>query len=307
MAEKPHKRWPKVVGYPLFFLFALLLTFFLSFPYEPLKERIKQEADRQGYYVKIGSLGPGFFSVRATDVELSKKSVSDAPVEPLRIDSLSVGPALFPPGVAVSSSALGGSVSAKLGILGPMRVKLSAGGLDMSKGNMKGFTGVDLAGTVDLDVDLSLPRVAVGNGPKEPDLGQATGAIQLNTKGLTINGGSMTMTIPQFGPEPTPLDLPKIIFGDIDGKVKFDKGQGTVDDFKNKSPHLEFNVSGSLKLAKRLEYSEPNMEVRFKPEPEFQKGLGLVGSAFSMVGPDPKDPNWRMGRLTGFLGRPRFP
>ena len=69
---------------------------------------------------------------------------------------------------------------------------------------------------------------------------------------------------------------------------------------------MELAATGTLKLAKRMEYAEPNLEVRFKPDPEFQKRLGLIGSALSMVGPDPKDPAWRMGRLTGFLGRPAF-
>ena len=48
------------------------------------------------------------------------------------------------------------------------------------------------------------------------------------------------------------------------------------------------------------------MEIRLKPDPEIQKRLGLLGSAVSMIGPDPKDPTWRLGRLTGYIGRPQF-
>jgi hypothetical protein len=32
----------------------------------------------------------------------------------------------------------------------------------------------------------------------------------------------------------------------------------------------------------------------------------LIGSALSAVGSDPKDPSWRLGKLTGYLGRPAF-
>lgn len=306
MADPKPKLWPKIVGYPLFFAGALVAGFFLTFPYDALRVRARLEAEKAGYSVRFGGLGPGFFALRATDVELRKKAEGDTPAEPLRIDRISAGPTLFPPGVGVSMKLCGGTTNVRVSGLTSVRARVDAEDLDLTKGNVKGFTGVDLAGTVEAHVDLSIPMAAVGGGPKEPDLGQANGTLALDTKGLTINGGTMNVALPQFGPEPTPLDLPKIVLGDIDGNVKFDKGQGTVE-IKSKSPDIELDVSGGLKLAKRVEYSEPNLEVRFKPDPEFQKRLGLIGSALSMVGPDPKDSAWRMGRLTGFLGKPRFP
>lgn len=312
--EKKTKLWKLIVGYGAFSVFALVVAFFLTFPYDTLKERIRIEADAQGFVAKIGSLGPGFFTVRATDVKLSKKVTEPAaaaggdekPPESLVIDSVSVGPAFFPPGVAVSAKVFGGSASAKVGGLTSIGVKIEADDLDLSKGNLKGFTGIDLAGQVDFAANLSMPRVSVGGGPSEPDLGAATGSVTLETRGVTINGGTMNIVIPMYGSEPTPLDLPKIVFGDITGKMKFEKGAGTVEEFKSRSPDLEGNITGTLKLAKVLQYSEANLEIRFKPDSEFQKRLGLVGSALSAVGSDPKDPNWRMGRLTGLLGKPNF-
>jgi type II secretion system protein N len=140
----------------------------------------------------------------------------------------------------------------------------------------------------------------------EPDLAQASGSVSLSTKALAINGGSANITIPQFGPEPTPVDLPKIVLGDLSGKVKIDKGTATIEELKNVSPDIELALSGTVKLAKRLPYSEANLELRLKPDPEFQKRLGMLGSALSFIGPDPKDPQWRLGRLTGYLGRPQF-
>lgn len=311
--EKKTKLWKLILAYGAFSVFALVLAFFLTFPYDTLRERIRLEADAQGYVAKIGAMGPGFFSVRASDVKLSRKVTEPAPAgteekppESLTIDSVSVGPAFFPPGVAVSAKVFGGSLSAKAGGLTSISVKVEGDDLDLSKGNLKGFTGVDFAGTVDFAAALSMPRVSIGGGAAEPDLGAATGTFTLETRGVAINGGTMNIVIPMYGSEPTPLDLPKIVVGDITGKVKFEKGAGTVEEFKSKSPDLEGNVSGTIKLAKVLQYSEANLEIRFKPDPEFQKRLGLVGSALSAVGSDPKDPNWRLGRLTGLLGKPNF-
>ena len=146
----------------------------------------------------------------------------------------------------------------------------------------------------------------MAGGPSAPDLGAATGTLSVETHGVTITGGTANVVLPMYGAEPTPLELPKIVFGDITGKMKFEKGAGTIEEFKGKSPDLEVAITGTLKLAKVLQYSEANLEIRFKPDPEFQKRLGLVGSALSAVGSDPKDPNWRLGRLTGLLGKPNF-
>ena len=307
--DKKLALWKRIAGYSAFSVFALFLAFFLTFPYETLKERLRVEADNAGYLVRIGSLGPGLFSLRATDVKISKKptgAADEKPPEALQIDAISVGPALFPPGVAISAKAFGGSVSAKAGGLSNISVKLEADDVDLAKGNLKGFTGIDFGGTIDLNAALTMPRISVGGGPAEPDLGGATGNIVIETHGVAINGGTANVVIPMYGAEPTPLDLPKIVFGDITGKMKFDKGAGTIEEFRGKSADLEVGISGTLKLAKALAYSEPNLEIRFKPDSEFQKRLGLIGSALSAVGSDPKDPNWRMGKLTGFLGKPNF-
>ncbi len=307
MAEKRLALWKRIALYAGFSFVSLIVAFFLTFPYEALSERVKLEADQAGYNVKIGSMGPGFFSVRASDVFLAKKlgPGEEKPPEALKIDSVSVGPTLFPPGLGVNAKLLGGSLGLGVSATGGS-VHLDLSDLDLSKGNLKGFSGVDLSGKVDAKLDLSIPKSSVGSGPSEPDLGQASGSFALSARGLSVNGGTVSVPLPMYGPDPTPLDLPKIVFGDLGGHVKFEKGAGTIDELKSRSSDLELNVSGTLKLAKKLEYSESNMEVRFKPDPEFQKRLGLIGSALSMVGADPKDPSWRMGRLTGFLGKPNF-
>ncbi len=308
MAERTLKPWKRGLLYAAFGLFALIVAFFITFPYDALRERVKNEADAAGYFVRIGSMGPGLFAVRASDLQLSKKADANAekPPEALHIDSISVGPTLFPPGVSVTAKLLDGKVQAKVSGMSTVGVNVVIDDLDLSKGNMKGFSGIDFSGAINGEIDLKVPRAAVGGGPAEPDFGAATGTVALGTKALSINGGTMSLVLPMYGSEPTPLDLPKIAVGDLECKLSFDKGAGKVEELHTKSSDLEIQASGTLKLAKRVEYSEPNMEIRIKAEPEFVKRLGLIGSALSMIGPDPKDPNFRMGRLTGYLGRPNF-
>jgi type II secretion system protein N len=313
MAEKKPALWKRIVGYTLFALFSLVATFFLTFPYDTLRETLKNTAQAQGYVLRIGSLGPGLLAVRAKSVELSKVAPPNAdentpdPV-PMMIDSVTVGPSLFPPGLSVKANLLGGDITAKVTGLGATkRLRVDVEDLDLSKGNLKTASGIDLSGEIEAHLDVTVPLAsAAPNAPPEPDLTQASGSMSLNTKGLAINGGTANITIPQFGPEPTPVDLPKILLGEINGKLKIEKGAATMEEFKSKSDDLELNLTGTAKLAKRLEYSEPNLELRVKPNPDFQKRLGMLGSALSMIGPDPKDPTWRMGRITGYFGRPQF-
>jgi type II secretion system protein N len=309
MADLPTlKPWQRGVAYAAFAIFALVVAFFVTFPYDALQDRIKLEAEGAGYFVRIGGMGPGLMSVRATDVLVSKKALptDEKPPEPMRIDSISIGPTLLPPGLAVTMKMLGGKIGAKVSGFSTQSVHVEIEGLDVSKGNLKGFTGIDLAGEINGDIDLKIPKASVGGGPAEPDFSQANGTVALDTKNLTVNGGTMNLTLPMYGPEPTPLDLPKIAFGDIGMKLSFDKGAGKIDDFTGKSSDLDLSATGTLKLSKRIDYSEPNIELRFKADPEFVKRLGMIGAALSVVGPDPKDPNWRMGHLTGYLGKPNF-
>lgn len=306
MATSKLKVVRRIFGYGAFFFLAVVTAFFLTFPYDALKDRARLEADKAGFFLRIGSIGPGFFSLRAKELQLSKKSDADPPPAPLKIQSVSAGPSVLPPGASVSMKLFGGTVTARVSGFSNLRVRVDAEDLNLASPDLKEFSGIDFAGTIEAHVDLTLPRAPVGQGPAEPDLAQASGTVTLEAKGLAVNGGSMEMVIPQFGPEPTPLDLPKIVVGDLSGKLKFEKGAGTIERLEAKSADLELQATGTLKLAKRLEYAEPAIEVRFKPDPEFQKRLGLIGSALSMVGPDPKDPSWRMGRLTGYLGRPNF-
>ena len=239
MAEKKTRLWKRIVGYSLFSLFALVATFFLTFPYEALKDRVRLEADGAGYFLRIDRMGPGFFALRATDVEVSKKSNVDPPPEALKIDSLVIGPSFFPPGASVKFNLLGGSVVAKVSGLSTTRVKIDVEDIDLAKGNLKGFSGIDFAGEIEAHFDLSLPRVASApNAPAEPDLAQATGTMTFDTRGLAINGGTANITIAQFGPDPTPVDLPKILLGELSGKLKIEKGAATIEEFKSKSGDL---------------------------------------------------------------------
>lgn len=323
MPTKNTALWKRTAGYTAFSIFALLISFLLTFNYDLFGERLKQEADNNGWYLTFNSVGPGFFSVKAKGLKITKKLApgQESAPEPLVIDSISVRPTLLPPGVKVSGDAFDGSFGfavngfallkmamagpgAKKDALGNANVNVEIDDIDLSSPSIKGYSGLQLAGRVSGAAALEMPVAGDGTGA---DLSQASGTVHLDTKAVALNGGTLSLTLPMYGPEPTPMDMPKVVLGDVTGKVKVDKGLGTVEEFKGKSTDVELAVSGTIKLAKRMEYAEPNLEIRFKTDPEFVKRLGPIGMGLSIVPTDPKDANWRMGRLTGNFGRPRFP
>ena len=324
-SENKPARWKLALGYTAFSLVALLLCLFLTFPFDTLRARVATEAARQGLAVRIGSLGPGFFAVKAKDVQISQPPEGLSPEafaaltsgddsatammgaavlgEPLVLDSVSVRPTLFPPGVAFSADAMGGTIQGTAGGLKGFSVKLVAKGLRVDQGNLPNFTGLEMEGTVGANVALTLPP---GTGKDaEPDLAAADGAIALDTSGLVIKGGKVAIPL-MPGQPPTPMDVPRIALGELTGRIDIEKGLGTVKELRLKSEDLEAQAEGTLKLGKRLAYSEPALDVRLKADPAFTKRLGLLGAGLSMMSPDPKDPSYRAGRLTGFLNRPQF-
>ncbi len=302
-------RWKLLLGYSAFGLAALVVCLYVTFPYDALTAAVQRQAEENGLYVKLGGLGPGFRGITATNVQVSKRAqAADAKApEPFTFKSVSVRPALLPPGLAFHAAMLGGSVDGSVGVLGGTQVRVEWTSLDLSQGNLKAVSGVDLEGKASGQISLDVPRVAVGaTKAAEPDLGQASGSVRLAFDDLKVNGGTVNIAIPMYGPEPTPIDLPKVLLGDLEGALKFEKGAGTVERLTLKGKGLDVGVTGTLKLAKRIEYAEPTLELRLKTDPEFVKTLGVYGAGLAALGSDPKDPAWRVGRLTGYLGRPAF-
>src|SRR5215217_4386844 len=286
-------RWKVILGYGAFALVAFILCLLLTFPYDTVRTRLVSEAAQAGLAVRIGSLRPGLSGVTATNLRVSK------PPQPLSaetlaalvsgegtlpgaaelgeavvIDSLAVRPTLFPPGLAIHANALGGTVAGSMGWLGDMKVRAEMEGLKVSGGNLPAFLGMDLDGELNGVLALTLPK---GKSP-EPDLSQANGELTLDSQGLIIKGGKAT--IPMGGGNSMPMDLPQVA--------------------------LEALATGTLKLGKRLEYSEPAMDVNLRLDPEAQKRLGLLAAGITIFPPDKKDPSFRAARLGGFLNRPTF-
>jgi type II secretion system protein N len=325
-------RWKIILGYSAFSLFALLLFFFLTFPYGTLRARIATEALKSGWVVRIETLQPAFFGLTAKGVRLSQppaplsgetiaaltsgdpetaRMLAPAELgETLVVDSVSLRPTLFPLGVAFQANALGGQISGNLGGRKELQVRLKLDRLDPSQGNLPKFTGLDLEGTLSGTLNLKMP---VPEGPQgrqgEPDLSQADGELSLEGQNLLLKGsvegdggvfkGTTFGMLVQAG-------LPRVPVGELTAQLRFEKGQGTVEALRLGGDQIELLGTGTVKLGKRLQYTEPAMDVKLRVEQELVKSLGPVGLGLNILPPDKEDPKFRAGRLSGTLGRLSF-
>jgi type II secretion system protein N len=296
-AHQTRRKW--IAAHVAFGIVAFVFGFYVTFPYDLVRQRLTAEAGDRGVYLKIGSLGPGFLGITASKVELSRKmeAAEDTPPVPLKLDSLALRPSLLPLGIAVHARLLHGSANLAVGVLGDLKVRASLDDLNLQDDNLKAFSGLSLAGKVNAQLSLDLPKTSpVKSVPPEPDLSQANGSLTLDFSDVAINGGTVAM-----------YDLPKIVLGDLDGKLKFEKGAGTIEKFHSKSDELDLSLTGTLKLAKRIDFAEPNAVLRFKAQPDLIKRLGMIAMGLGQLKSDPEAPDYKMLRVTGFLGRPNSP
>ncbi|SET57192.1 type II secretion system protein GspN [Stigmatella erecta] len=331
MATEKPARWKIVLGYSAFTALALVLCFLLTFPYSALRARAATEALRAGYALRIGSLRPGLVGLTARDVRLSVPPGALSPEtvaaltsgdaeaarllapaelgEPILIDSVFARPTLFPPGVAFHAQVMGGTVSGSVGGRSERRVKVRLSGLDPSQGNLKNFTGLDMEGRLNGSLDLRLPAgVGTGGRPGEPDLAQADGELALDGQALQLKGSVPGVGL--VGQSPValafPQGLPAIPLGELQGVIRFEKGQGTVDTLQLRSDQVELQATGTLRLKPRLQYTEPALDVKLRVEPELVQTLGVAGAGLSFLPPDKEDPKFRAARLSGSLGKLSF-
>ncbi len=292
-------RWRVTAGYVAFGLLALVLCLYVTFPYDAVRQRLTSEAESMGFDLKMATLGPGLFGVSASNVQIGKKAQagSDAPAT-VFLKSVSLRPSLFPFGLAFNGKVFGGAISGSVGGVSDLAVNLNLEKLDAGDANLKQLSGLNMDGKASSEVSLAIPSVPTpGTKGREPDLSRASGNLSLKLDQFIVKSG--TLTLPLYG-EPTPVDVPRLALGNVECQIKFDKGVGKIERLQGRGDDIEIMATGTVKLAKRIDYSETNLDFKFKSE------SGLIKSLSSMLPMDKENPGFRSARITGFLGRPNF-
>ncbi|HEY1907098.1 MAG TPA: type II secretion system protein GspN [Myxococcaceae bacterium] len=287
------------VGFGVF-LFALFLA--LTFPYDAVRARIASEADAAGLWVRIDSMGPAFLGVSARGVRVGERPDGlGPPTQTLRLDRLTLRPSLFPWGIGFSAALFGGSAGGAFGTGSAPKIRLHFDRLSLAKAGLAALTGVDAVGTLEGELSLDVPTTGPQGG--QPDLSQATGRLRLMGNGLEVKGG--TLTIPLMG-QMTPVDLPPVNFGKLDAELPIERGIGTVKNLRIEGPELDIQATGTVRLARALAYSEPDLSLRIRPAADFLRRMGIIAAGFTQLPVDPQDSAYRNAKLAGYLGKPSF-
>jgi type II secretion system protein N len=247
-------------------------------------------------------MGPAFLGVSARGVRVGDRPDGlGPPLQTVRIERLTLRPSLIPWGVGFSASLFGGSAGGAIGTGTPQKLRVHFDHLSLAKAGVATLTGVEAVGTLDGELSLDVPTTGPQGG--QPDLSQASGRLRLGGSSLEVKGG--TITIPLMG-QMTPVDLPPVNFGKLDAELPIERGTGTVKALRIEGPELDIQASGTVRLARALPYSEPDLSLRIRPSADFLRRMGMIAAGFTQLPVDPQDSAYRNAKLTGYLGKPSF-
>lgn len=311
------KAWTKWVGYPLFFNLAFTAGIYLTFPYDPLRDRIEAAArDGTGMEVEIEKVRlAGLTGLRLEGVELLPERLAQAaataaameatgaaeegqeaprpePPPRIRLDEVTAKAEVLSllrgrKAVRFAVEAFGGEARGRLELGDEERAfRARMRDLDLAASPLRALAGLDVAGRVaEVRIDLR----SAGK-----DFSKADGSIEIRGEGLLVNGGTVQM-----------FDLPQIALGTLDARIVVDGGLATFERFQVEGPDVQAEIEGSVRLQPVLTASSLSGKLRVKPSDDWWNRNQMLKTAADLALPANKD-GWRNIGLFGPLSRPSF-
>lgn len=260
---------------PVLFVAFFLLFAVTTFPYDTLARRLEVEAARAGGELTIASMGPtGILGLRARDVKLKlPPSPGSETLPELHFERADLMPDLF--GLLLRKTGFGFAIDAYGGharghaalsndprLPGLLSLRLDATELDLAALPMKELAGVDLAGRVNVKVNLPVLQPAEA----------ASGTVTIGLKGGAVNGGSMQG-----------FPIPKLLLGDLDSGLTVEKGIAKVDKAQTRGGDLDADVDGNIHLRPLLALSQAELHVRFRLAEKWLDQNVMIKSAMGLI------------------------
>jgi type II secretion system protein N len=281
MKERLKAIAPKV-GFPLFYLFCLVIFARWTFPYEKLRDRIvmafnQQQRDTGGQQeLKIEEIGPSWLSgISAKGIRLiGAPSEPGKPPSEIKVDEASGSISLFglmfgDHDLSLRVSAFGGTIKGSFDDSPKERkIDVTVEGVDL--GQIPMFTdalGVPVEGTLDGTVKLSLP---------DQKASKATGAVSLDMSNVAVGDGKAKLQ--------GLLALPRLLVGSFalagdakDGVLKISKIAAGGKD-------VELQGEGRIQIREQLVDSMTDMNLRIKINDAYRGKNDTTKSLFGAPG-----------------------
>jgi len=320
------RRGLELAAYAAFYLLALLVFAYVTFPYERLRDRIVQEFNQR-------QTGPD--ALRLELDELDSYWLSGVEAEGIRLISppKPAVPGTEPSAVNEKPSVMMiDSAHARVGIFGLLFGSMNLSfGADAFGGSISGNTS-ESDGAREFEVELEelslaeapllasavgLPVAGTVNGRLEfvlPEgkLAKGDGTISLKGSDLSVGDGKAKIR--------ETIALPKIEAGELTIEGQATAGQLKIDTFSTKGADLELDAEGSVRLRDPMTASLLNLTARFRfterytTKNEMTRALfGAPGSSMpGLFDLDPKNKRAKRSdgfygwRVSGQLGQPTF-
>jgi type II secretion system protein N len=252
---------PKV-GFPLFYLFALVFFARWTFPYEKLRDRVVLAFDQQQREtggqeaLTIDELGPSWLTgISAKGVRLtSPASEPGKPPSELKIDEASGSISLFgllfgDHDVSIRANAFGGMIKGSLDDSAKERkIDVEVEGVDLGQVPMiTQALGLPVEGTIDGTVKLTLP---------DQKASKATGAVSLDMTNVAVGDGKAKLQ--------GMLALPRILVGGFELTGDAKDGVLKISKISAGGKDVELQGDGRVQLREQLADSFTDMNLKFK-------------------------------------------
>jgi type II secretion system protein N len=268
---------PKV-GFPLFYLFCLVLFARWTLPWDKVRDRAVltfdegQRASGGQQELKIDELGPSWFSIQAKGIRLlGPPSEAGKPPSELKIDEARVGVlgALFGD-YGFRIDAFGGTVKGDYSDSSKERkIDVSIDSINLAQAEpIAAALGVPLEGMLDASLKLTMP---------EGKASKATGALSIDAKDVAVGDGKAKI-------KNVPLALPRLMIGPLavageakDGVLKLSKLSAGGKD-------LELAGDGRIQLRDSPGESLADVNLRFKINDAYKSKNDTTKSLFGAPG-----------------------
>jgi type II secretion system protein N len=309
----------KWVGYVGFYLFALLVFAYLTFPYNRLGDRIVQEfnARQTGpkpMRLKLGNMSSYWLGgVEADDITLTSPGEPDEQGKPGKLKVLKIDTAhasisflrLLVGTVRISFGAkgFGGELSGATSTADEGRqLEVELEDLDLGQAPLfADAVGLPLSGKLNGTIDLLMP---------EEKLSKAEGKINLKVTDLGAGDGKAKIM--------GAIALPRLDAGELTLDAEAKTGNLKITNFSANGPDLKLESEGTLRLRDTLDTSLLSLNVSFKFQDRYTNKSDITKSLFgsgSMPGLFDLDPKMKHAkradgsygwRASGLLTRLNF-
>lgn len=278
----------KYIGYVTFYLFALVVFSFLTFPFDRLRARIQSEfnASQTGpnpLTLRLGHLSSYWLSgVRADEVDLISPPSTLPPEDPakpakpkvMRIDTVHARVSLLrllfgTMHVNFGAEAFGGEVSGFTSDAdGGRKFEVDLEDLGLANAPLLAdMLGLPIGGQLGGHVEFLLP---------EGKLSKAEGKVDLKFSGLSAGDGKTKVL--------NAIALPKVEVGDLTLKATATAGSLKVDELSAAGKDLDLQGDGSVRLRDTFDQSVLSMNARFKFNERFTNKDDMTRSLFGAPG-----------------------